>query len=114
MARIARTILVSLLLIPATSLAQGGGGFSVPENPKPMSAQERVDELMRDQEFLIRLHELMHRIREAPNEAERSRLKAEQLRLLNTRIAPHAGPAAPQEEVQRLIEKTVKEPEPAK
>jgi hypothetical protein len=114
MARMESTILAGLMLLPAAAGAQGGGGFSVPENPKPMSAEERVDELERTQEFLTKLHDLMHQIREAPNEAERNRLKAEQLRLLNTRIAPHAGPAAPQEEVQRRIQEEAEKPKTIK
>ena len=111
MARTKTRFFFALLTLPAAARAHGGGGFSVPENPKPMSAEERVEELKRTDEFLTKLHDLMHQIREAPNEAECVRLKAGELRLLNTRVAPHAGPAAPQEEVQRRIQQ---EAEPSK
>jgi hypothetical protein len=109
MARTGRTIFTGLMLAPLACRAQGGGGFSVPEAPKPMTAEERVNELRRTQDFLTRLHDLMHQIRDAPNEAERERLKAEQLWLLNTYVAPHAGPpASDQEQVRRLIQEGVK------
>ncbi|MGZ8217022.1 hypothetical protein [Methylomagnum sp.] len=88
MARTTNMVFVGLLLVPLAARAQGGGGFSVPENPKPMGARERVDELKRTQEFLTKLHDLMHQVREAPNGAERDRLKAEQLRLLNIHVRP--------------------------
>lgn len=83
-----------LALAPLACSAQGGAGLANPQAQPPASAEERIEKLKRTQEFMIKLHDLMHQIREAPNDAERERLKAEQLRLMQTHMLPNAGSSA--------------------
>jgi|GEM_PF-1417406 len=65
--------------------------------------EQQIKRLKERQEYLLKMHDLMHQIRDAKTDEERERFKLEHLKLLQTRMSPH-DPDMMQEHIQKLME----------
>ncbi|HYE35941.1 hypothetical protein [Methylocaldum sp.] len=100
-------VFVGLNIFNLPVLAEGKKAAPSPQSGEASTeiggGEEQIKRLKQRQEYLLKMHDLMHEIRDAKTEDERERLKLEHLKLLQTRMSPH-DPDMMQEHIQKLME----------
>ncbi|MGX2041030.1 hypothetical protein ACWJKU_12975 [Methylocaldum sp. MU1018] len=89
----------SLLNLPAPAEERK----SPPAPAEIQGGEQEIRRLKETQEYLLKMHDLMHRIRDAKTDEERERLKLEHLKLLQIRMSPRDSGIMP-EHIQELME----------
>ncbi|MBM3202590.1 hypothetical protein FJZ55_01585 [Candidatus Woesearchaeota archaeon] len=88
----ARILAMALLLYVGTGLsfaATPSATGSGPGQPEGQSVKVMDERLRQQQDYLLKLHEMMHRIMDAKSDAEREKLKDEQLELMRANMRLH-------------------------
>lgn len=100
-----RTLALFLGLSILTPLASAEKKPATPQagSTEIQGGGQYTKRLKERQDYLLRMHDLMHQIRDAKTDEERERLKLEHLKLMQTRISPH-DPDMMQEHIQKLME----------
>jgi len=99
----ALALFLGLSILNPLALAEKKPAPSQAGSTEIQGGEQHIKRLKERQEYLLKMHDLMHQIRDAKTDEERERLKLEHLKLLQTRISPH-DPDMMQEHIQKLME----------
>ncbi|WP_434148207.1 hypothetical protein ACR2R6_13180 [Methylocaldum gracile subsp. desertum] len=99
----ALAIILGLCVLNPLLLAEEKPARPQAGSPEIQGGEQQIKRLKERQEYLLKMHDLMHQIRDAKTDEERERLKLEHLKLLQIRTSPH-DPDMMQEHIQKLME----------